>query len=770
MQHTQKNMARPWWSKMVVYWLDDQVSITFHSDLPPTAGKDAIIASLNLDGLNQFLNMRGYNLRPFTQDDIPHVFNKSMPQEHLSEIAKRERGIERLERELTELERTGHRSTLFSSTLAAENEMYSTPREKAIEELKQKIDALEKEIADLEKTQNTSTGQNNGMSSGQNGMMSNEQGKQSTTSRRSRRAQNLHHPTGKYLFHQAAGQGSLIHCYFHIEQTTPYSMMGTPTMGGMGSGMSSMYGGMGSSSQGDTVRTVVNLINSNLDDLRHVGKVPVVAASPNWLSGGTPPGDGCGTHGCPQSPPVPVEDDSSIWHITLPELSADMQKRTGTGVTVFVLDTRPALAQVVDAAKRAGNNNALLQTMVEQMQGESPKFVFNDQDAMLPMILEDGSPEQPFTGRDICGRLCGYNVVDHGMFVSGIIRDVAPGAKIECIRVLNDYGVGTVAVLTQALEDIHNRMLPIDPTTNKEGDLHNKPVVINLSLVAVLHQEEMVSWWSGGSLDSSVLKTSDTEPLTLHLHSVLHSLAALGAVIVGAAGNDSDMRQCIPEHHPQMMIVSTQRMRPRFPAAFPEVLAVGAVDSSEHAAAYSNFPVAPGSAQNNGIATYGGGIPVPIFPQSMLDNPPPADGSPFDASTMTDVDRRKMDALVGVFTSPTYPALSADDVPHEYKAPNDNAWAYWSGTSFATPIISGVAARVLETLAESNLPPQLWHNEVMRAFTTVQGQQDRLVGSGSLSPQPEFSQGGVHVSLLNAKQISTTQAQQTGPQKAEATV
>lgn len=668
MQNMQTDMTGgPWWSKMVVYWLEDQVALTFHSDLLPSAGKAAIVAALNLAGLNQFLNMRGYNLKPFTQDDVPFITNTSSTNEQTSD---------------------------------------------------------------------------------------------------------LYDVTGKYIFHQPSGQGSLIHCLFHVEQTAAYAMTGSSIMGGgMGSG-SSMYGGMGSmSGNGDTVRAVVSLLNSNLDGLRREAKVPIVAAAPNWLSGGT--SDlGCGTHGCPQSPPIPVEDDSTIWHITLPELSADMQQRTGAGVTVFVLDTRPAIGQVTDAAQRAGSSNALLQMLVSQLQGAAPTIVFNDQDQQLPTILEDGSSQQPFTGRDICGRLCGYNVVDHGLTVTGIIRDVAPGTKIECIRVLNNYGVGTVGVLTYALEDIHNRMAPIDPTTGKAGDLYNQPVVINLSLVAVLHQEEMVSWWSGGSLGDPVRATTDTEPLTVHLQSLLRSLVSLGAVIVGAAGNDSDIRQCIPEHHPQAMIVSTQRMLPRFPAAFPEVLSVGAVDRTGNAAAYSNYPVAPGSTQNEGIATYGGGIPVPVFPQSEAPtNPAPADGSAFNPAYMTDVDRTKLDALVGVFTSPNYPALSVDDVPSEYKAPNDHAWAYWSGTSFATPIISGVAARLLEALAASNLPPRLWHSEVIRAFTTAQGQQDRLLGSGAtLAVQPEFSQGGVHISQLKAQQTGSSTGQQAEAQKTGATV
>src|ERR1700730_4582375 len=84
------------------------------------------------------------------------------------------------------------------------------------------------------------------------------------------------------------------------------------------------------------------------------------------------------------------------------------------------------------------------------------------------------------TGKDIYGRLAGFRLVDHGLFIAGIIHDLAPKATIECIRVLNDFGVGTFETLTTALQHINNRM---SETGDQKGDLFGKPVVINLSLV-----------------------------------------------------------------------------------------------------------------------------------------------------------------------------------------------------------------------------------------------------------------------------------------------
>ncbi|HEU5230779.1 MAG TPA: S8/S53 family peptidase [Ktedonobacteraceae bacterium] len=658
-QMNQPAVKAPWWSKMAIYWLDDQVAITFLSDMPATAAKSEIIASLNLDGLNRFLKMYGYSLSSFQEHDMRHVAQ----QDAAAEAALLE-----------------------------------------------------------EKSTNS----------------------------------DLNSPLGKHLFLHPSGQGVLVKCFFHVEQEEAYAMSGSPVISGVGTGMATMYGGGSGVDTTNAIAAVVNLINNNRAELKQQAQVAIVAASPNWLSGGTPVGGGCMFHACPLTPPVPVEDPSPLWHITLPTLSSTMQQKTGEGVTVFVLDTCPRPAQIIEAAQRAGDNNLLLQTIVKQINGASPAFIIKDSELSLPTVLDTDNPDQPATGRDIYGRLSGYSVADHGLFVAGIIRDLAPAATIECVRVLNDFGVGTLSVLIEALEEIHSRMSPLDPNTGKEGDLYNKPVVINMSMVTMPHEEELVQIWTAGGFSDQVRMTENTEPLRNGLHAIIQSLSALGAIIVSAAGNDSDVRQCLPSSRPNRMIVSTQRMRPRYPAAFSEVISVGAVDGNGHAALYSNDPVGAGSMQHNGVATWGGGIPTPIFPASKPNNSASADCGPFDPSCMTSVDLNTIDAPIGVYTSCSYPSLSAEDVPSEYQAPNNHSWAYWSGTSFATPIISAVAARLLEELSTTpgiSDAAYLWHHHVKRAFTNADGQCQWLTDKGPLPLELEFSRdAGINIALLAAQQ------------------
>ena len=76
----------------------------------------------------------------------------------------------------------------------------------------------------------------------------------------------------------------------------------------------------------------------------------------------------------------------------------------------------------------------------------------------------------------------------------------------------------------------------------------------------------------------------------------------------------------------------------------------------------------------------------------------------------------------------------------EYEAATPAAWAYWSGTSFSTPIISAVAARLLELHADS-LSTHLRAGQIQWAITTARGQQKMLTGDRPLPVQPLFSVG-----------------------------
>jgi hypothetical protein len=413
----------------------------------------------------------------------------------------------------------------------------------------------------------------------------------------------------------------------------------------------------------DPVVRLVNFINEHLNEIKdepgNKYQVPIVSASPSWIVGSS----GSVPVGCPLTPPIPVPGDvhcsstSSLFPINLPDLSIDLKRMTGDGVHVFVLDTLPTEHDIKRAAEGAEEHNLLLLDVANNV-----TFHHNQ----LPSQIDEPNPLQPMTGKDIRGRNGGgFHMQDHGLFIAGIVRDIAPDSQVECVRVLNDFCAGDLQSLTKALESIHNRMLQHNPDDNyKQGDLFKKPVVINLSLV--IADDDDVDGQHLNNLDlarASLLKT-------------VQSLVDQGALIAASAGNEGDLRY--PPANPTGL-----RPSALYPAAFTynglirhkeRLIPVGAVDEEGNPATYSCYP------GTRGLATYGGEVPQDFKRDKS------------GCYTKTE----DIDAIIGIYTSLSYPSLALEDCQPTYPTPNAHAWAYWIGTSFATPIINGVTARILE--------------------------------------------------------------------------
>ncbi len=362
-----------------------------------------------------------------------------------------------------------------------------------------------------------------------------------------------------------------------------------------------------------------------------------------------------GGQGCPLTPPIPVTDSCFNWHIRLPRLSSDLKSKKGDGVTVFILDSFPERGVIARAARDAEDDNLLLKKVNETVEFDY-SFMSGIQD-----VLEMGETQGTFVGKDVYGRHYPILLADHGLFIAGIVRDVARHARIECVRVLDDLCVGDVQVIANALWNIYLRK------ALRSGDLYNKPVVVNLSLVIPTDEEA-----KSGEVDT---KIGGAENVWANLKQPLQALNGLDVIVVASAGNEGDLREYPGINRPKAL----------YPAAFAyapysvdNIIPVGAVNERGDPASYSCYPGL------RGVATYGGEVPD-VTPKNPPN--PPSDNVKVTIS----------DAPVGIFSSVEYPPLLADPPEQYYAAPNDHAWAYWVGTSFATPVISALAARVLES-------------------------------------------------------------------------
>jgi hypothetical protein len=522
------------------------------------------------------------------------------------------------------------------------------------------------------------------------------------------------------------------------------SAMSGMTMAGQGQS-SDEHGndnGRGMPSMKSPVAQLVNLINSDetLRSAIHSKAITSVTASPVWQCGGTTTHpNGTIAQGCPLTPPIPVTETCStspgLWPITLPELKPDLQNATGDGVTVFVLDTLPKLGTIKRAAESAENDNLLLLDVMENV-------VPNASYQLLPDVLDVPSPHMPETGKDLYGRVVGFHMADHGLFEAGIIHDIAPDANIECVRVLNDFCVGDVSVLIQALEGIQNRVL--------FGNLKNKPVVINLSLVIPADSEVV-----NAGIDSAQLALTRQGLLN-----AIQALTDLGVVFVASAGNEGDLRYT-------PINPTGNRPDALYPAAYayngllqPEMMIpVGAINSTGKAASYSCYP------GPLGVATCGGEVPAKS-----------------DIKTVDHVTHvSKIDGVVGIYTALQYPALSVDDRIANYPVPNAHGWAYWVGTSFATPIISALAARVLEAKERGTLASNVVVSQTIieqgatrqvhwdRLNAVAHGNVDTLVGSVVWteqtckptkvgSGQSEDEEGEINVTDIHIDEVNIIEA------------
>ncbi|GCE17174.1 S8 family serine peptidase [Dictyobacter kobayashii] len=267
------------------------------------------------------------------------------------------------------------------------------------------------------------------------------------------------------------------------------------------------------------------------------------------------------------------------WHLQFSQQGLALDARNAEDVTVVVLDTAQHPDRIRSAATRPElRRNWLLQRVVEDMRMEDGSFgVEYDRYPVTNDVR---------TGHDAAQNNRYYLMPDHGLFIAGIIRDLAPRARIRLVRALNDFGGSDLYNLFAILTDLEHELV--------SGTIRR--LVINLSMTIMPDILRLPYLWfqdrqwpTAQLLGAQNVLSSLEEGLRL----LFASLAAHGALIVAAAGNDSyqAFQKALPPRPP------------RAPARYPSTLSVTSVNGNFLPSQFANAANLP--AESSGVATFG---------------------------------------------------------------------------------------------------------------------------------------------------------------------
>lgn len=288
---------------------------------------------------------------------------------------------------------------------------------------------------------------------------------------------------------------------------------------------------------------------------------------------------------------------------------------------------------------------AILDTGVGQHPWLTPDVVTKNPSVNgVPIGLQDAATDPEVTGV-LTDPLEGVLDSDagHGTFISGLIRQRCPDADILSIRVMPSDGAVPEHVLLDAL----NLLALRQQLAQKSGDASQIVDIVSLSLGYYHELPEDLSF----------------DPVLLH---PLNLLAASGAIIVAAAGNDATTRPLFP---------AAFAPYPGGPVPVPAkdvvpVTAVGALNPDQTIALFSNA--------GPWVRAYRTGADlVSTFPVTFNGSGEPSN------------------------------RLYAIDGWRETIDPDDFASGFgtWSGTSFSAPVLAGEIAQTLIDGAYGPLGP-----------------------------------------------------------------
>jgi Subtilase family len=391
-------------------------------------------------------------------------------------------------------------------------------------------------------------------------------------------------------------------------------------------------------------------------------------AAPNWLSVPTtsvPTGNNADGGG-PGSRPAPYtgDVDDPPYNFYIPCLADRLAEDAAQEVDVAILDTAPSREEL-EWAYNYYTNQPLLSDVLSRLVVTYANG--NGIDLPLPEELRVKDHD--------------YRMADHGLFIAGIIENIAPSGHLHLIQVLNDFGVGTAESIAQGFTVLRrwraNRGRPlvvncslmlVEPMPGQDRPQDDEDRDHDLAHWPIFHDRLFVNQ----EVDEQTRRQMEADmrearqKLAMAIEWLCISVYDEGIVIVAAAGNDA-VRGRAPD--------GGRRPEARFPAAFDSVVGVGALNRNVSQTDYSNRGDRP---EIVGLATFGG--------KAQMVRIRPGKDVPYAVPN---------EAVLGVYIG-KFPARAPG-----VTLPNENGWGWWAGTSFAAPVISGAVAALV---ARGNTP------------------------------------------------------------------
>jgi len=243
--------------------------------------------------------------------------------------------------------------------------------------------------------------------------------------------------------------------------------------------------------------------------------------------------------------------------------------------------------------------------------------------------------DRPVTAEPLVGELDTHT--GHGTFIAGIVRQVVPDARVLSLRIMHSDGIVYEGDLTCALALLADRIAAAE-AGGKPG-MAEMIDVVSLSLGYFIEQADDVTYTSG-------------------LRQVIDSLLGMGVAVVAAAGNYATSRRFYPAAFAAATV----------PPGEVPVLSVGALNPNGSKALFSDG--------GRWVNSWGAGAElVSTFPEDINGSRSPEVRLPAHPANELPPD------------SPLPPWRESLD-PDDYTG----GFAYWSGTSFAAPLLAATLA------------------------------------------------------------------------------